>query len=68
MKVYREVQGDQYLCYLYYIECEGETVLWYSERTWRSRVVPQPAGELLVGGIDLLPADLVMAIQQYRNR
>ena len=70
MKVYRKVQGSQYH---YYIEDEEETVLWYPEWTWFSRVVPQPSGDLLIEETEdhamsqirgLLPADLVEAIQQ----
>ena len=70
MKVFRQVEGSRYL---YYVQDEDKTVLWYPELTWRSRVVPQPTGRLLAEGAEepvmvqirgFLPADLVEAIQK----
>ena len=69
MKVYRHVEGNSYL---YYVQDENATVLWFPEMAWRCRNVEQPEGKLVAEGPEekvmfeireLLPSDLLVEIR-----
>ena len=73
MKVFRHVKGNRYL---FYIQNEDTTVLWYPEMSWRSRLVPAPEGRLLAEGSEdkvmleireFLPPDLLDEIWRARR-
>ena len=71
MKVYRDIEGS---AYVYYIQHEDMTVLWYPEMEWRHRPVETPKGRLLAEGTaaevnrevrEFLPADLLSWLKRY---
>lgn len=71
MRVFRDVECPTYV---YYIQHEGITILWYPEMEWRHRPVEVPEGRLLAEGTaeevtqelrQVLPADLLNWLRMY---
>ncbi len=71
MRVFRDVECPTYV---YYIQHEGITILWYPEMEWRHRPVEVPKGRLLAEGTaeeatlelrGVLPADLLTWLGRY---